>query len=181
MSRFLKATLFAGAVALVAAPNALAYGSKSKSTETAAATSEMKSKTIVDVAAGAGTFNTLIAAAKAAGLAEALSGEGPLTVFAPTDAAFAALPEGTVETLLLPENKDQLAGILKYHVIAGKIKSSDLAGAVTTTDTLNGEITVDATGETVKVAGATVTTADVMADNGVIHIIDAVMLPPQTS
>lgn len=135
---------------------------------------------IVETAKAAGSFGTLLAAADAAGLVGALQGEGPLTVFAPTDAAFAALPEGTVATLLLPENKEMLAGILKLHVIAGKVKAADLAGTVTVADTLNGSVTVDGTdGVTVAAPGstATVVTADVMASNGVIHVIDTVLLP----
>lgn len=137
-------------------------------------------KDIVETAKAAGTFNTLLAAAEAAGLVGALKGEGPLTVFAPTDEAFAALPAGTVESLLLPENKDQLAGILKLHVISGKVKSKDLAGTVTTATTLNGDLTVDGTdGVSVAAPGstATVTTADIYTSNGVIHVIDTVLLP----
>lgn len=137
-------------------------------------------KDIVETAAEAGSFTTLLAAAEAAGLVEALQGEGPLTVFAPTDAAFAALPDGTVETLLKPENKDQLAGILKLHVIAGKVKSKDLAGTVTTAETLNGSLSVDGTdGVTVTAPGstATVVSADIYTSNGVIHVIDTVLLP----
>ncbi|MEO1643293.1 MAG: fasciclin domain-containing protein [Pseudomonadota bacterium] len=135
---------------------------------------------IVETAAAAGSFNTLLAAAEAAGLVEALKGDGPLTVFAPTDEAFAALPAGTVETLLLPENKETLAGILKLHVISGKVKSKDLAGTVTTATTLNGDLTVDGTsGVTVTAPGskATVTKADIYTSNGVIHVIDTVLLP----
>lgn len=136
---------------------------------------------IVDTAAAAGSFSTLLAAADAAGLVGALKGEGPLTVFAPTDAAFAALPVGTVESLLLPENKDALAGVLKLHVIAGaKINSSDLAGQQITASTLNGDLAVDGTDGVVLTApgsSATVVAADVSASNGVIHVIDAVLLP----
>ena len=132
--------------------------------------------TIVDVAAAAGSFNTLLAAATAADLAGALAGEGPLTVFAPTDAAFAALPEGTVETLLEPENKEQLAGILKLHVIAGKITSDQLAGQTLDAETLGGTVAIDAT-DGVVVGGANVVQADIMASNGVIHVIDKVILP----
>ncbi len=132
---------------------------------------------IVDTASEAGQFNTLLAAAKAAGLVDALKGDGPLTVFAPTDEAFAALPEGTVETLLKPENKDQLAGILKLHVIAGsKVVSGDLAGKTLTAETLNGSVAIDGT-DGVKVNGANVVKADIMASNGVIHVIDKVLLP----
>ncbi len=135
---------------------------------------------IVDTAAAAGSFGTLLAAAEAAGLVEALKGDGPLTVFAPTDAAFAALPEGTVETLLKPENKHMLADILKLHVIAGKVKSADLAGKTITATTLNGDLSVDGTdGVVITAPGstATVTTADVKASNGIIHVIDTVLLP----
>lgn len=132
---------------------------------------------IVDTAAAAGSFNTLLAAAEAAGLVEALKGAGPLTVFAPTDAAFARLPEGTVESLLLPENKDQLAGILKLHVIAGqKVKSKDLAGQKLEAETLNGTVAIDGT-DGVRVNGASVVKADVKASNGIIHVIDTVLLP----
>ena len=136
---------------------------------------------IVDTATAAGSFTTLLAAAEAAGLVDALKGDGPLTVFAPTDDAFSALPAGTVETLLLPENKDALAGILKLHVIAGaKIKASDLAGQQITATTLNGELGVDGTDGVVLTAPgstATVVAADVAASNGIIHVIDTVLLP----
>lgn len=133
---------------------------------------------IVDTAINAGSFTTLVAAVQAAGLEETLRGEGPFTVFAPTDDAFAALPEGTVETLLLPENKDQLAGILTYHVVAGKTKSKDLAGKTLSVATVNGaEVAIDGT-DGVKVGGATVVSADIRTSNGIIHVIDTVLLPP---
>ncbi len=132
---------------------------------------------IVETATAAGTFETLLAAAAAADLVETLKGTGPFTVFAPTDEAFAALPEGTVETLLLPENKDQLAAILTYHVVPGKVMSSDIAGQELAVATVNGaEIDVNAT-DGVTVNGANVVTADIEASNGVIHVIDAVILP----
>lgn len=132
---------------------------------------------IVDTAVSNGSFTTLVAAVQAAGLVDTLKGAGPFTVFAPTDAAFAALPAGTVETLLKPENKDQLAGILKLHVIAGtKIKAADLAGKTTEAETLNGTVTIDGT-KGVTVNGAKVISADVKASNGIIHVIDAVLLP----
>ena len=119
----------------------------------------------------------MLAAAEAAGLVDALKGDGPLTVFAPTDAAFAALPDGTVETLLRPENKDQLVAVLSYHVIAGaKVTSDQLAGTTTTAETLNGSVAIDGT-DGVMVNNATVISADVMASNGVIHVIDTVLLP----
>ncbi len=132
---------------------------------------------IVDTAAGAGSFSTLLAAAEAADLVGALKGEGPLTVFAPTDEAFAALPEGTVETLLQPENKDQLAAVLKLHVISGAaVMSGALAGQTQTVDTLGGEVTVDGT-DGVRVNDSNVIQADIEASNGVIHVIDKVLLP----
>jgi uncharacterized surface protein with fasciclin (FAS1) repeats len=132
--------------------------------------------TIVDVAVAAGSFNTLVAAVQAADLVDALSADGPLTVLAPTDDAFAALPAGLVDCLLLPENKDALTSILTYHVIEGAVMSGDLvAGDV---PTLQGEnVTVDLTGG-VKFNNATVVQADVEASNGVIHAIDAVLVPP---
>ncbi len=133
---------------------------------------------IVDVAAGAGSFNTLVAAVKAAGLVDALKGDGPLTVFAPTDAAFAALPAGTVEDLLKPENKDKLTAILLYHVVSGKVMSSDLSGTIDAA-TLQGDTAqVVASASGVTINGANVVSADVAASNGVIHVIDAVILPP---
>jgi uncharacterized surface protein with fasciclin (FAS1) repeats len=135
-------------------------------------------KDIVDTAAAAGKFETLITAAKAAGLVETLKGDGPLTVFAPTDAAFAKLPDGTVDNLLKPENKDQLAAILKYHVVPGKVMSSDIKGKKLDTETVEGrKVMIDATSG-VTVGGAKVTQADVEASNGVIHIVDTVIMPP---
>jgi uncharacterized surface protein with fasciclin (FAS1) repeats len=140
---------------------------------------------IVDVAAGAGSFNTLVAAVKAAGLVDALKGDGPLTVFAPTDEAFAALPAGTLDSLLKPENKEQLKAILLYHVVPGKVMSADLKGTVNAT-TLEGSTIEIVTNNTwskaqrqVTVNGAKVVKVDVAASNGVIHVIDAVLLPPE--
>lgn len=133
---------------------------------------------IVDTAIGAGQFTTLVAAVQAAGLEDALRAPGPITVFAPTDAAFAALPAGTVDDLLKPENKDKLAAILTYHVANGKSKSKDLAGKQLNVTTLNGAaVSIDATNG-VKVGGANVVTADIYASNGVIHVIDTVLMPP---
>ena len=133
-------------------------------------------KDIVDTAVGAGTFGTLVAAVEAAGLVETLKGEGPFTVFAPTDEAFAALPAGTVENLLKPENKDQLVAILTYHVMAGKVMSTDLSDGMTAATVQGGEITVDLDNG-VMINDATVTAADIEASNGVIHVIDKVILP----
>jgi uncharacterized surface protein with fasciclin (FAS1) repeats len=136
-----------------------------------------ETKNIVEVAAGAETFNTLIAAAKAAGLVDALTKGGPITVFAPTDEAFAALPEGTVAELLKPENKDRLAGILKYHVVAGRV-FADQAAKLDKAPTLNGkDLPVAITRESAKVGEANIVSTDIQASNGVIHVIDAVLLP----
>lgn len=134
------------------------------------------SMTIVDTAKEAGTFETLLAAAQAAGLVETLSGEGPFTVFAPTDEAFAALPEGTVDSLLQPENKDQLTAILTYHVVPGKVMSGDLSDGMTAATVQGGEVTIGTEGG-VTVDGANVVQADIEASNGVIHVIDGVILP----
>lgn len=131
---------------------------------------------IVDTAVAAGSFSTLVAAVQAAGLVDTLKSEGPFTVFAPTDEAFAALPKGTVDTLLLPENKDQLVAILTYHVIAGKVLSTDLSDGMTATTVQGSDVTIGTTGG-VTVNGANVVAADVAASNGVIHVIDAVILP----
>jgi uncharacterized surface protein with fasciclin (FAS1) repeats len=132
---------------------------------------------IVDTAVKAGTFGTLVAAAKAAGLVETLKGKGPFTVFAPNDAAFAKLPKGTVEDLLKPENKGKLAGILTYHVVAGKVMSKDIAGKAMKQKTVNGaEMSIDAKNG-VMVDKAKVVAADIEATNGVIHVIDSVIMP----
>ena len=135
-------------------------------------------KDIVDTAAGAGNFTTLVAAVEAAGLVETLKGEGPFTVFAPTDAAFAALPAGTVEDLLKPENKDKLVAILTYHVVPGKVMSTDLSEGLKAATVQGGEVTITLEGGP-KVNGATISGPDVEASNGVIHVIDAVILPPE--
>jgi uncharacterized surface protein with fasciclin (FAS1) repeats len=134
-------------------------------------------KDIVDTAVAAGEFNTLAAALTAAGLVDTLKGEGPFTVFAPTDAAFAALPEGTVDDLLKPENKDQLTAVLTYHVVPGAVMSGDLSNGMTAATVNGAEVTIMTEGG-VKVNDASVTTADIEASNGVIHVIDKVILPP---
>ena len=132
---------------------------------------------IVDTAVAAGSFNTLVAAVKAAGLVDTLKGEGPFTVFAPTDDAFADLPDGTVASLLEEANLDQLVALLTYHVVPGKIMAADLAGQTSEATTVNGKkLDVDGTNG-VTVNGTTVVTADVEASNGVIHVIDSVLLP----
>ena len=133
-------------------------------------------KDIVDTAASAGSFNTLVAAVKAAVLEGTLRGSGPFTVFAPTDAAFASLPAGTVESLLKPENKAKLQAILTYHVVAGKVMAADVTN-LKTAKTVNGqEITISTAGG-VKVDNANVTATDIQTSNGVIHVIDSVILP----
>jgi len=150
---------------------AVAAGSIALSSVTA------KAQDIVDTAVSAGSFNTLVAAVQAAGLVETLKGDGPFTVFAPTDEAFAALPAGTVENLLKPENRDQLVAVLTYHVVPGKIMSSDIAGQTAEVASVQGStLSVDAT-DGVKVDNANVISADIETDNGVIHVIDAVVLP----
>ena len=135
------------------------------------------SKDIVDTAMEAGLFQTLVAAVKAADLVEVLKGDGPFTVFAPVDDAFKALPEGTLETLLKPENKDQLASILTYHVLAGKVMSGDIAGKKLEIAMVNGTTAVIDATNGVTINGANVIQADIETSNGVIHIIDAVILP----
>lgn len=133
--------------------------------------------TIVETAVAAGSFETLVAAIRAAGLEEALSGAGPFTVFAPTDAAFSALPAGTVETLLQPENLAQLQAILTYHVVAGRLTAEDVVGT-SQVETLQGQsLPVVVTDGIVTIGGATVVQTDVAASNGVIHVIDSVLLP----
>ena len=134
-------------------------------------------KDIVDTAVGAGQFKTLAAALQAAGLVETLKGQGPFTVFAPTDAAFAKLPAGTVETLLKPENKAKLTAILTYHVVPGKVMAADVAKAKDAKTVRGGSVKVNAMGGKVMIDGANVVTADIAASNGVIHVIDTVLMP----
>jgi uncharacterized surface protein with fasciclin (FAS1) repeats len=131
---------------------------------------------IVEIASGNKDFSTLVAAVVAAGLSETLSGKGPFTVFAPTNEAFAKLPAGTVEELLKPENKEKLASILTYHVVAGKVMSKDLSNGQKA-KTVNGQEITVAIGDGVKIENAKVTTADLEASNGVIHVIDSVIMP----
>ncbi len=163
------------AVALIAALTLSACGSDSEETMDTA-TEETTVGTIVEVASGAGNFTTLVAAVTAADLVETLSGEGPFTVFAPTDEAFAALPAGVLDALLLPENKALLAQILTYHVVSGMVMAADVTDCDVAT--VEGSTIKLSTMGGVTVNGATVVTADVAASNGVIHAIDAVILPP---
>jgi uncharacterized surface protein with fasciclin (FAS1) repeats len=137
----------------------------------------MPAKNIVETAVSAGQFNTLAAALKAAGLVTTLEGPGPFTVFAPTDAAFAKLPAGTVDSLLKPKNKKKLIAILTYHVVAGDLTAADVV-KMTSAKTLNGQsVTITVNGGTVKIDDATVVKTDITASNGVIHVIDSVLMP----
>ncbi|MDD9922052.1 MAG: fasciclin domain-containing protein [Boseongicola sp.] len=156
----LKKTLITTAALLMAAP-AIAGGMK---------------KDIVDTAVSAGSFNTLVAAVEAAGLVETLKGDGPFTVFAPTDEAFAALPAGTIEDLLKPENKEMLASILTYHVVPGKVMSGDLSDDMMATTVQGSDVMIDLDNG-VMVEEAMVVSADIETSNGVIHVIDKVILP----
>lgn len=144
---------------------------------------EDEPKDIVDTAVGAKKFTTLVAAVKAAGLVETLKGKGPFTVFAPLDSAFAKLPEGTVATLVKPESKKTLTGILTYHVVAGKVMAADaikVAKGDGKAKTVQGsEIKITLKDGSVYVNGAKVVTADIKCSNGVIHIIDTVIMPPK--
>jgi len=141
------------------------------------ARAQMASDNIVQVASKAGSFGTLLAAAEAAGLVGALEGEGPLTVFAPTDEAFAALPAGTVESLLRPENRDKLTAILTYHVVPGKVMASDVVKLSSAKTVQGSSVSIEVEDGAVYVDGARVVKADVPASNGVIHVIDKVILP----
>jgi uncharacterized surface protein with fasciclin (FAS1) repeats len=162
-------------------------GGSSTTEETASASEEMMVEEapaveeapndIVSLAVGTDALSTLVAAVKAADLVSTLQGDGPFTVFAPTNEAFAALPEGTLESLLKPENKDQLVAILTYHVVAGKVMSTDLSDGMKAATVNGAEVTIT-TADGAKVNGANVVTADVEASNGVVHVIDAVILPP---
>ena len=159
-------TALAIAALLVAPLSAGSYGKKA-------------SQDIVDTAIAAGSFKTLVAAAQAAGLVDALKADGPITVFAPTDEAFARLPEGTVENLLKPENKDQLVAILTYHVVPGQVDAAQVT-SLDTAKTLQGEsIDIAVKDGKVYIDNAQVITADIAASNGVIHVIDHVILPGQ--
>ncbi len=138
---------------------------------------KMKSKDIVDTAVGAGQFTTLAAALQAADLVGTLKGDGPFTVFAPTDAAFAKLPEGTVESLLKPENRDQLTSILTYHVVAGKVLAEDVVKLSAATTVNGSDVAISVKDGAVRIDNANVIKTDIGASNGVIHVIDTVILP----
>jgi uncharacterized surface protein with fasciclin (FAS1) repeats len=173
--RALKTVLIAGTALGLAACATMA---DDESMMEEASMDEPMAMDIVDTAIAADDFNTLVAAVQAAGLVETLRSEGPFTVFAPTDAAFEALPDGTLDSLLLPENQDQLVTILTYHVVPGAVMAADLAGQQLEVATVQGEaVAIDGT-DGVMVNQANVIQADIDASNGVIHVIDAVILPP---
>ena len=138
---------------------------------------EEKKKDIVDTAVANGSFNTLAAALQAAGLVETLKSDGPFTVFAPTDEAFAKLPDGTVEMLLMPENKDKLVAILTYHVVAGKVSAVEVVELDSATTVNGADVQISVRGESVFVNDSRVIMTDVYASNGVIHVVDTVILP----
>ena len=171
---FLASSLAAcGSSSSGATPSNGSSSSGSESSASAAASD------IVDTAVAAGSFSTLVAAVQAAGLEETLRGAGPFTVFAPTDAAFAALPAGTVESLLLPENRERLRAILTYHVVAGRVMAADASG-LSSAPTVNGAAAPIAPVDGgLTIGGARIVSTDIACANGVIHVIDAVMLPPE--
>jgi len=171
-------TLFASvaAVSLFAGGASLAHADHHMEKKDGA--EKIEKQDIVDTAMANEDFSTLVTAVKEAGLVEALKAEGPYTVFAPTNAAFSALPDGTLDTLLMDENQGQLQDILKLHVVSGKIKAKDIAEGTTEVETLTGEtIEVTKTADGVMVGGANVVTTDLWTSNGVIHVIDSVILP----
>ncbi len=139
---------------------------------------QAQNKDIVELAVVTESLSTLVAAVQAGGLVETLQGDGPFTVFAPTNEAFAKLPEGVVENLLKPENKDALVAVLTYHVVPGKVKSTDLSDGMTAKTVEGSKITVDINYGKVMIDNANVTAANIMASNGVVHVIDTVILPP---
>lgn len=183
MYKLISAAAFA-AIVTACSPAAAPADTMASATPAAAdpapAAPMVETKDIVDTAVAAGSFSTLVAAVQAAGLESTLRGAGPFTVFAPTDAAFAALPAGTVENLLKPENKDKLVAILTYHVLPAEVMSSAVAGQTLEPATVQGATVkvVGAADGTVTINDAKVVTADVDASNGVIHVIDKVIMPP---
>jgi uncharacterized surface protein with fasciclin (FAS1) repeats len=179
MSKVSKLWVFFGIAALAVISAALA-AEKAPATSGKQVNSneDKRAMNIVETAVNAGSFKTLAAALEAAGLVDTLKGQGPFTVFAPTDEAFAKLPSGTVESLLKPENKDQLKAILTYHVVPGSVKAADVVKLKTAKSVLGQSLAIDTT-DGVKVNGAKVIKADIVCSNGVIHVIDAVLLPKQ--
>lgn len=180
MSCALKCSVAFGVVALLfASPSVAEAGKKcAGSSVTTVALKKAARMDIVDTAVSAGSFKTLAAALKAAGLVDTLKGTGPFTVFAPTDEAFAKLPPGTVETLLKPENKAKLVGILTYHVVSGNVKAADVVKLKSAKTVQGQNVAIDAA-DGVKINNAKVVKADVETSNGVIHVIDTVLLPKE--
>jgi uncharacterized surface protein with fasciclin (FAS1) repeats len=174
----IRSRLLVASLVVLGTVAGLAYITLSRAVaDTAMGDAAPQPKDIVDTAVGAGQFKTLATALTAAGLVDTLKGAGPFTVFAPTDAAFAKLPDGTVADLLKPENKAKLTAILTYHVVAGKDMAKDITG-MSSVKTVNGkELSIKVVDGKVMVGDATVTTADIQASNGVIHVIDTVLLP----
>ena len=167
MTRITTTAFVAAALFVAGLAQAGNYGKKTTAAE----------QDIVDVAVGAGQFDTLAAALDAAGLVETLKGDGPFTVFAPTDAAFAKLPEGTVETLLKPENRDQLTAILTYHVVPGRVTAAQVVKLSDATTVNGADVAIELNDGSVFVNDATVVKTDIEASNGIIHVIDTVILP----
>ena len=166
LTQFFAGIVLVGGMALSAIATADQHGMKEK-----------PAADIIDVAVSAGQFNTLAAALDAADLVETLKGDGPFTVFAPTDAAFANLPAGTVDSLLKPENKDQLISILTYHVVPGSVKAAQVVKLDSATTVNGADVDIAVVDGNVKIDNATVVKTDIAASNGVIHVIDAVILP----
>ena len=181
MSRALKSSVVLSVVAiLMASSSAAVAGEKcAKNSVTTVAYEKETKMDIVDTAVKAGSFKTLAAALKAAGLVDTLKGKGPFTVFAPTDEAFAKLPAGTVETLLKPENKDKLVAILTYHVVAGKVKAADVVKLTKAKTVQGSEVKITVADGEVMVNDANVVKTDIACGNGVIHVIDTVLLPKE--
>jgi uncharacterized surface protein with fasciclin (FAS1) repeats len=161
-----------------AAESATSTGEASTAGETEKPAGEVVD--IVDTAVAADGFDTLVAAVKAAELVDTLKGQGPFTVFAPTDDAFGKLPEGTLDDLLKPDNKDKLTSILTYHVVPGKVMAADVVNLTSATTVQGADVAIAVDGDKVTVNGANVTATDIECSNGVIHVIDAVILPPET-
>jgi len=167
-------------ITLLAATLLFSLGAAAKECPSKAAkNAATKPADIVDTAVAAGSFNTLVAAVKAAGLVETLKGDGPFTVFAPTDEAFKKLPEGTVATLLKPENKAKLQAVLTYHVVAGKVMAKDVVALKSAKTVQGSPVTIKANKKGVNINNAKVVKTDIETSNGVIHVIDTVILPPE--
>ncbi|PZV18983.1 MAG: fasciclin [Pseudanabaena sp.] len=183
LQQFPKLSVMLGGLAIATSSLFVSFPSfanSQKTTPTVQKVAAAPTKNIVEVAASNGSFNTLVAAVKAAGLVEVLSGKGPFTVFAPTDEAFAKLPKGTVETLLKPENKNILVMVLTYHVVSGKVNAKDIKAGSALVPTVEGspiKVTKSRKGVIV-IDNSKVIAADVKTSNGVIHVIDTVLLPP---